>query len=75
MMQLVCLDAEQWVGGACWLVQHSKSSGIKSIGARGGTFKSRVCDKSVGGSKLKLRRLAQHADREPEEDDIMAHIV
>ena len=28
-------------------------------------------DECVGGCKLKLRRLAQHADRETEDDDIM----
>ena len=34
----------------------------------------RVFHESVGGSKLKLRRLAQHTDRESEEDN-MAHII
>ena len=32
-------------------------------------FGQLVWEKSGGGSKLKLRRLAQHADREPDEDD------
>ena len=38
-------------------------------------FSQRLSINLCGGFKLKLRRLAQHADREPEEDDIMAPAI
>ena len=41
---------------------------------RGGTSKSRVFDKSVGGPKVKLRRVAPRRSRS-EEDDIMVPII
>ena len=50
----------------CWQKGHRGCTLLGVFGGCSGTFKSSLFDEYVGGSKLILRGLAQHADREPE---------